>query len=287
MVTVLVGLIALALTAAGVGTLSFSKLAQAGSSGSSSGKTSNKLSSFWEALVHFFGGQTKQEKEIQAGLDAEREAEEAAYLEWISNPANINPYGGTSRGEAPPGDVVNPSSAASLGVPTQTSAQGNVATVPDVGSVAGHIEDTENGGSGQGVSNTTDWLKQIMATLGISSLFGDGEGSEHSWLSYEDIVNDERLYGEGAIADARRWQEYMAGTAYQRTVKDIQAAGLNPWLAVQSGSLSPASWGAVDTGSALGNISTSLGQTLSNSNSNSSSAIIVALIMMLAKVMMS
>lgn len=215
---------------------------------------------------------------------------DTSFLDGTSKPSSYpdvwNPYEGTSRGEAPPGWLDSGNSAA-LGVPTQTSAQGNVTTVPDAGSVAGHIEDTENGGSGQGVSNTEDWLKQIMATLGITSLFGNDNESGHSWLSYQDIVNDERLYGEGAIADARRWQEYMAGTAYQRTVKDIKAAGLNPWLAVQSGSLSPASWGAVDTGSALGNISTSLGQSLSNSNSNSSSAIIVALIMMLAKVMMS
>lgn len=35
---------------------------------------------------------------------------------------------------------------------------------------------------------------------------------------------------------ARKWQEYMASTAYQRTVKDLEAAGINPLYAVTGGS---------------------------------------------------
>lgn len=42
-----------------------------------------------------------------------------------------------------------------------------------------------------------------------------------------------------ATRHARRWQEMMASTAYQRTVKDLQAAGLNPALAFGGGSANP------------------------------------------------
>ncbi len=38
-----------------------------------------------------------------------------------------------------------------------------------------------------------------------------------------------------AAKDQRRWQKHMAETAYQRTMKDMAAAGLNPILAYQQG----------------------------------------------------
>lgn len=67
----------------------------------------------------------------------------------------------------------------------------------------------------------------------------------------------------------REWQERMANTVYQRTVKDMEAAGINPILAANMG-LGTASVGSGATAS-MSDANAFMGQTFAEQNSASRS----------------
>lgn len=68
--------------------------------------------------------------------------------------------------------------------------------------------------------------------------FGDllkGNSSAKTQAYLQDIADTkERAFNAEEAQKTREYEEYMSSTQYQRAAKDLEAAGLNPWLAVSS-----------------------------------------------------
>ena len=84
-----------------------------------------------------------------------------------------------------------------------------------------------------------------MASIGQSTIYNsasqtgrvgnDVGGTWQGGYNLENLINSFTSTARQYALDDRAWNAAREDSAIQRRVKDIEAAGLNPWLALQSG----------------------------------------------------
>lgn len=127
-------------------------------------------------------------------------------------------------------------------------------------SASGSTGGSYNRSSAQSVSNVAgnaaSARSQQMANIANASAYSN-------WQAAAD-------YNAEQARIQREWAEYMSNTQYQRAVKDMKAAGLNPILAISNG----ISGAGITSGAnaIMGNPATFMGNSIAEQNSASTSS---------------
>lgn len=128
--------------------------------------------------------------------------------------------------------------------------------------------------SSAGMANANEGLYKNWGSSGFPGIVARFMGFDTDRYYQELDTARNQEYERQSINSARAWSEYMDNTQVQRRVEDIKKAGLNPWLAVQSG-LSGTGAPSVDTG----------GSAQHQTHSNQSKTGLATLLMAIAKIL--
>lgn len=130
--------------------------------------------------------------------------------------------------------------------------------------------------------NSADAVLNGPASIDTSYTFGDwitGRMADKERMQNQaNLDYAEFVRNQASAREQRSWEEYMSNTQVQRSMKDLQAAGLNPWLAVQNAGFG----GSVPQGAAA---SSSAGQVASGSGVSSPGSILAGTAVGLAAIL--
>lgn len=122
---------------------------------------------------------------------------------------------------------------------------------------------TSNLGVGPGLSNTAVGISSVGSeSRSGNANFFQGLANQFTgnldWQRNQELLRRQQHFNALEAQKSRNWSERMANTQYQRAVKDLRAAGLNPALAigaqdaVPSSAMASSGSGAGSQGSGIG-----------------------------------